>query len=262
MLPPAGLSLFTFRKNIIPLADHARVAAVDLPGLGYSEFPDSADLSPQAIADLLAEFLYSCNLAPAVLCGSGESGIYALETALRHPEAVQALVLISPGSVTRYYPLSLRIINRPRLGELLIRQLDTSIMARFLSWCYFDETLVDSYMLRQTMGPYDTAQARQGLVKMLRDYRDASIFDHLERIHQPTLLVWGENDAGHPIDMAQAFILHLPYCRLLRLPLCGYLPHEEKYREFNQAVLSFLDTLPAWGEPGEIYQQVRINFET
>ncbi|MDD4796432.1 MAG: alpha/beta hydrolase, partial [Eubacteriales bacterium] len=132
MLPPAGLSLFTFRKNIIPLADHARVAAVDLPGQGYAQCPDCADLSARAMADMLAEFLLRCELAPAVLCGAGEGAIYALETALRYPDMVQALILISPGSVTRRYPLSLRILDRPRLGELLMEQLDISIMARFL----------------------------------------------------------------------------------------------------------------------------------
>ncbi|MDD3242262.1 MAG: alpha/beta hydrolase [Eubacteriales bacterium] len=261
LLPPAGLSLFTFRRNIPYLGQFCRTIALDLPG-GYTRFPADADFSPQGMAALIARFLEALGLEKVVLCGAGEGGIYALETALRYPALVSALVLVSPGSVTRTYPLSMRYLDSPRVGEFFMNRFSAGILARFLSWCYFDETLVNGYMLRQCMLPYDIAQARQGLLLQLRGYQDGFVFDHLHRAQQPALLVWGDRDAAHPPAMAREFLNEMPDCRLLKLPRCGYLPHEEKSREFNHAVLEFLDSLPEAQAGRRRYRQIRINFET
>lgn len=260
LLPPAGLSLFTYRKNITFLAQYARVFALELPGQGYAAFGEKTRFSCHAMADTIADFIDFYNLKRAVLCGVGQSAIYAMEAALRYPNLVEALIIISPGGVTRQQPLSLQLMEHERIGRLLMQKLTPAIMARFLSWCYYDETMVDRYMLRQVMQPYETAQARTGLQRMLLAFSDQYAMANLQQIEQPTLVMWGRHDAVHPIDQLRNFAA-LPNAAQRVIGRCGYLPQEERHQDFNPLVRDFVQALPRHRSTRAFNRQVRIDFE-
>lgn len=78
-----------------------RAIAFDRPGYGRSERPRDRIWTPAAQADLLAEAIRRLGLPRApVVVGHSFGTVVALELALRHPESVAALVLLSG----YYYP--------------------------------------------------------------------------------------------------------------------------------------------------------------
>ncbi|GAA2185753.1 alpha/beta hydrolase [Leucobacter alluvii] len=77
------------------LAAEGRVLAVDLPGFGNSPEPGTAATLEQT-AEVVAQFVRDRATGPAVLVGHSMGTQIVAEVAYRHPELVEALVLIAP----------------------------------------------------------------------------------------------------------------------------------------------------------------------
>lgn len=242
-----GFSLFTFRRNLPWFAPKFRVLAPDLPGCGYSWLPGNYGASPEEMAKYLKSFLGLLDIGSAVICGAGEGGVFALELACRHPECVSALVLSSPGSLTKMFPKNIKKLANPFTGGLRIHAMEMRDMRKFLQWCYFSEVLVDNYIVRQTFLPFENRLARDVLLKILREYDDRYVHDHLRSVRCPTLIVWGENDIGRPCGMAEMYKAAIPGASMHLVRNSGMLTHEEKHREFNEEMEKFLtEALPEY----------------
>src|SRR5215831_630798 len=79
------------------LADRYRLTAFDNRGTGRSPLPDSP-LTVATMADDAAELVRALEIAPAHVAGFSGGAAIAQELALRHPELVKSLVLISTWS--------------------------------------------------------------------------------------------------------------------------------------------------------------------
>ncbi|MGQ0703713.1 MAG: alpha/beta fold hydrolase, partial [Gemmatimonadales bacterium] len=90
-----GESLTTWRAVFDRLAERHRVVALDLPGFGESDKPDSSYALP-AITQRLGRFLDRWTEGPVVLVGHSMGGELAAQLALDRPDRVRLLVLIAP----------------------------------------------------------------------------------------------------------------------------------------------------------------------
>jgi pimeloyl-ACP methyl ester carboxylesterase len=92
---------FALSGTLDRIARRHRVIAFDRPGFGYSEVPrDSTWNTPRKQADVLRRAFTALDIDGAVVLGHSFGAIVALELALRHPEVVSGLVLVSG----YYYP--------------------------------------------------------------------------------------------------------------------------------------------------------------
>jgi pimeloyl-ACP methyl ester carboxylesterase len=238
-----GFSMFTFRNNFFHFVQNMRMIAADLPGCGYSRLPGNYGGSPAEMAKYLKSLLDLLHVKQAVLCGVGEGGVYALELACRYPEMVSALVLVSPGSLTRHFPPYVRQLLNPVFGELRINAMGPQHIYQLLQWCYFNEISVDNYLVKQVYRPFENRMARHVLLKLLKEYDDCFIHENLGNVKCPTLIVWGEGDAGRPCGMAEMYGKAIPNATVHIIRNAGILPHEEKSIEFNDVVSAFLATV-------------------
>lgn len=247
-----GFSLFTFRRNYPYFVRNMRIVAPDLPGCGYSRLPWNYGAKPEDMAKYLKALLEQLSIERAAVCGAGEGGVYALELALRYPGTVSALILSSPGSLTRYFPKHIRQLLGPVLGQFRVNAMNSGHIRDFMKWCYFNEIDVDKYLVKQVYQPFENRLARQVLLRLLKDYDDHYVHENLNKIKCPTLTVWGDGDAGRPAGMAEHYRRAIPGSSLQIMRNCGMLPHEEKHHEFNERVEEFLlsalpELLPAAG---------------
>jgi 2-hydroxy-6-oxonona-2,4-dienedioate hydrolase len=91
-----------------PLVQHG-VRVIAMSRFGYLRTPRPADASPAAQADAHVCLLDALGITKAAVMGVSAGGPSALQTAIRHPDRVSALVLIvpiayKPGSVTDSAP--------------------------------------------------------------------------------------------------------------------------------------------------------------
>ena len=93
-----------FGPNLPALANGRRVIAVDLQGHGRTADIDRP-LSLEAMADDIAALIRSLELDRPDILGYSLGGGVALQTAVRHPEVVGRLVIVStPFRRTAFYP--------------------------------------------------------------------------------------------------------------------------------------------------------------
>jgi len=63
----------------------------------------------------------------------------------------------------------------------------------------------------------------------------------LQRIHAPTLLIWGEKDGMIPFANSADYVRAIPNIRLVSFPDLGHVPHEEDPDRSVEPVIRFLD---------------------
>lgn len=119
------------------LARSSHVSALDLPGFGLS--PPARDWSLETHSDAVADFVREI-AGSAVLIGNSLGGLIAELVAARHPELVDALVLISPATPPRlrdpliHWPMARRLLigATPGIGPMVNRQMVSSMTSREL----------------------------------------------------------------------------------------------------------------------------------
>jgi pimeloyl-ACP methyl ester carboxylesterase len=71
----------------------------------------------------------------------------------------------------------------------------------------------------------------------------AGYVDSLKTIKAPTLIVWGQNDLLLPPSDAEKYHKLIRGSSVRLIDRCGHMPNVEKYMEFNDAILDFLNTV-------------------
>jgi pimeloyl-ACP methyl ester carboxylesterase len=231
--------------ELVPLlAPRFRLLVVDLPGHGGSSpLPSAPTLSP--FADAVFRIAESEELLPAAVVGHSLGGLVALRLALRRPQAVRALVLaaaagISSPSRIRETLVTLLVLTRPARLVAPYRRLIARVgWLRYPVLGYWEVSDPPALSPRAVEGflagpalHTDIADAGRALVAA-----DPRL--ELDRIHCPTLVLWGARDHMVPLEDG------IDYARRLRAPLrvipdCGHLLIGERPGACADAIAIFL----------------------
>lgn len=92
-----GVDHGLYRATLQPLAARCQVAWYDHRGNGRSGRPPLETITMEQLADDAVALLDHLQLGAAVVVGHSYGGFVAQELALRHPDAVAALVLVATG---------------------------------------------------------------------------------------------------------------------------------------------------------------------
>lgn len=240
LLHGLGFSLYTYRRVIQELSAHSRVVSVDLPGCGYSKgVPGGGSVGD--MADALHGFIASVSRnEPVTLLGTAEGAVYAMGLAERYPQTVSAMILESPGSLTRYYPWKWQQLLTPVLGDWLMRRISDGEMERALRWLHFDETTIHEYEVHQFIQPFRDPETGRNLLRLLRGFDSREVYRRMKEIRCPVCFVWGENDPCHPVAMSSIFTRSVSGCQFRMFRNCGHLAHEERPAELCETVCGVL----------------------
>jgi pimeloyl-ACP methyl ester carboxylesterase len=203
------------------LADRFRVLLPDLPGHGG--LPSLRAPALAGAPEWLAAWLRAVGAGPAHLVGHSLGGFVCARLAVRRPELLRRLVLVSPAGVPER---SLLGSVGPLVGS--VASMSPSFLRRLV-----------------------TDAARAGpvtLVRAARDLLDDDLRDELPHVRASTLVVWGGRDPLVPLRHARTFRSLLPDARLLVLRESWHVPMVEQPEPFSEAVAEFL----AGGEPAGV----------
>lgn len=229
--------------NVIELAEHFHVVALDLPGFGASEMP-ADEISIPGYANCVAGLLDHLGVASAYVIGNSMGGMTALQLALDHPSRVLRLVLVSPaGWSTNHMPPALgraaafgglvigrvaanreAIVRRPRLRAIALR----GVVAH-------PEKLSGevTYELFSSKGSEGFAPALRGI--FAHDFRA-----RLSEIEQPTLFIWGRRDGVITSRDILKFGESMPHAERILLRDTGHVAMVEHPEWFDRTAIDFL----------------------
>jgi pimeloyl-ACP methyl ester carboxylesterase len=214
-----GLSASTlwWIRNVPELVRHYRVYLVDLPGFGAMHFPRGRFVLANAASWLLS-WMKAIDLERAHFIGHSMGGYICLWIAAHHPEKVCRLVLVAPSVKAHVRTVTAYIV--PLLVGLRYS------MPSFLWILCFDA-------LRA--GPIT-------LVRTTRDLIALDVQEEIQAVSAPTLLVWGENDTLVLPELAHVLHKDIAHSQLVLLKKASHVCMYDRSRDFNQAVLTFLQS--------------------
>ena len=233
-------STFSMRRTIPELANHYRVIALDLLGYGYSGRPADADYSTDRQAELLIHFMDRLQVDRTTVLGHSMGGGVAMLLALRHPERVERLVLVS--SVTARetrWGRRFASLARPLLPLVGLTLVCESIVSRALRSVVSDPAFVTPEIVEGYWGPLRVKGHLRAQMKQMSDrHRDATYDPH--QVRQPVLILWGEHDRVIPLSTGLELADQIPNAQLAVIQNAGHLALEEQPEECNRILLDFL----------------------
>jgi pimeloyl-[acyl-carrier protein] methyl ester esterase len=219
------------------LAHDYQVHLVDLPGHGASAPLEAFTL------DGVVEQLASRFARPVAVCGWSLGGAIALHWALRKPENVRCLALVSstPCFTTRSdWPFGMDEATLLRFAADLETNL-ASTLRRFIGLQLRGvdgekELLAEMRNRAFSRGEPDMATLRGGLAIL----RDTDFRDLLPGVRQRTLVIAGERDKLSPPEASKALAQALPHSGLVIVQGAGHAPFISHREEFGRYVREFL----------------------
>jgi pimeloyl-ACP methyl ester carboxylesterase len=242
---------YSWRYVIEPLSRHFRVIVPDLVGAGRSDKPDRV-LSPEAVADALVAFQRALGIQGCRVLGNSMGGYLALWMALRHPGAMDRLVVGHAPGVPEARLFALWAAMRAPGSEALLGAL-VRRDARRWAWRnvhYWDESLKSVEEVAEYGDVLATTDGLRGFHRQLRDVMDVrGILRFQRRLREappslPIRLVYARRDPMVPPTVGSALAARLPGAELLWLEHASHFAHIDATDRFLEAVLPFL-TSPA-----------------
>jgi 4,5:9,10-diseco-3-hydroxy-5,9,17-trioxoandrosta-1(10),2-diene-4-oate hydrolase len=239
-------STYTWRKNILPLAQYFRVFAIDLKGFGYTEKPPGT-YSLEAHAEFVKDFMDVLDITSATLVGSSYGGGVSMATALRYPNRVQSLVLI--GSIG--YPFGRWIVDFSwfnRLQELVlyplpfIPPLAKWLIKKAYQVAYYDHSLITQEMIEEGYRVLCLKGIVESYVATAKSLNEQWLAERIKHITHPTIIIAGAEDKMVPRWVAERLNSEITNSRLEIIPQCGHIPQEEKPLITNNLIIEFLQT--------------------
>jgi pimeloyl-ACP methyl ester carboxylesterase len=232
----------TWRHVFLPLSEHFRVLAPDLPGFGRSQ---SKDLSLLGFAQWLFELVTHLGLKRVHLLGSSLGGVVAAQFTALYPDQTSSLCIVggaSPALGNLNATKAVQPLLEQGVGEAYyngLRQTDPDVAFATLRPYYADLDALpksDQDFLRQRV--WERVQSntqRDAFFAALRSlFAPAAPLE----IGVPTQLIWGQFDQIVPLEHGKMIQQQIPNTRLTVIAQAGHLPHQEQPKAILDAFLA------------------------
>ncbi len=239
-----------WQKNISVLKEKFRCIAVDLPGYGKSS-KEIHSGKMEFYSDVLKELMDKLKIDKATIAGHSMGGQIGIVMALKYPDRVKSLILAAPAgfeSFTAGQKQWFRDVMTVDLVKLTNTQtIRANVVSNFYNMPEDAEFMItDRISFR---GAKDFENYCYTVVRSVNGMVDQPVIDFLEKVKQPTLILFGENDnlipnpflnPGKTEEIAKFGASKIPNNKLVMIPQCGHFLQFEKPEVFNRAVIDFL----------------------
>lgn len=239
------------------LARLGHVVAVDLPGFGTNK-PNEHDADVSTYAERLDDFVEQYFGEPATFIGNSMGGLVSILTAVRFPQRVRRLVLVSPALPPRslqfhWVTAQLLIRTTPGLGEFITRRAYERYSMEELTDLAYANLTADPSLVPEDLWHRSLALAEwrkdqrwsiyafsSASASILRELTPRRYRRNLEAITAPTLLIHGDHDRVVKPAAAIWAAGVRPDWRFELLPNVGHLPMIERPAECVELIADFM----------------------
>lgn len=252
-----GASLFSWQAVMPALSQYGTVIAYDRPAFGLTERPlaweGTNPYSPEAQVDLVVGLMDALEIKSAILVGNSAGGKIAFETALAHPERVEAIIAVDAavyagGGAPAWARPLLDTPQMRHLGPLIARQIEKNGDA-FIQSAWHNPSKITAETLDGYHKPLRTQDWDRALWELTAASTESGLADRLSQITLPVLVITGDDDRIVPTEQSLRLAGELPQAQLSVLPSCGHLPQEECPQVFLQETVKFLMALTSTTGP-------------
>jgi pimeloyl-ACP methyl ester carboxylesterase len=235
-----GASLHTWNAWAQELSQTHRVIRLDLPAYGLTGKDPKKRYSSKDYVDLIDAFLKELNVNQFHLAGNSLGGLVSWLYASYHPDKVQKLILIDPsGFPSKKSPMVISLAKTPGINMLIRYVTPKAFIKKNLKEVYYNPDLISTQILDRyyelTLAPGN----RTAFIDRAKIERE-DYTDRLGLITNPTLILWGAEDAWIPLKNAYRFEEKIATSTVVVMKETGHLPMEEKPAKSLAITLDFL----------------------
>jgi pimeloyl-ACP methyl ester carboxylesterase len=254
MIHGLGSYLPAWRKNIEGLKHQFRCIAMDLPNYGKSSKGDY-EFSMHFFATTLMEFIEKLDLKHVVLIGHSMGAQIAVTLSLESNPSIDKLVLLAPAGVEVFSAEEKAffkgLVTPANIKDTPDEQIEQNFALNFSNNLLPEDArfmLQDRLLMRGSSKEYD--YYCNMVPKCVMGMLDAPIFDQLEKINIPCLILYGNEDLLipnkilHPDlstrDIAESGQQKITDSQLYMLSPCGHFVQWECAEEVNNLIEQFI----------------------
>jgi len=220
-------------KNAEELSKYYSVYIPDLPGFGRSQSASDKFHLPEYVA-FVEDFAHTLGIERFLLVGHSIGGGIALHYALKFPQKVRGLVLVSSWCLGIEAALWVRLLSHPALSRSL-GEIGIAVLkgVKWLARLFYAPFKFANPLTRVKMDIGKTMVTLRGQTTVLQH--------RLAELTMPTLLVWGAGDEIVPAAHAYVAAELIPDCQVHVFDGCGHNVYRQRVDEFSQLLADFLD---------------------
>jgi pimeloyl-ACP methyl ester carboxylesterase len=249
-----GASAYSWREVIGPLAQRARVIAMDRPAFGLTSRPlrgqwaGQNPYGPDAQPELIIGLMDKLNVRRAVLVGHSAGGSVAMLTALRYPDRVPSVIFVDAaiyagGGLPAWLRPLLATPQARWYGPLIVRYIFNTRGDSIIASAWRDTSKLTPAILAGYRRPLRARDWDRAFWEFLLAGRPLDLASRLDELTMPALVITGDHDTWVDTALSRRLAAELPHAELVEIPDCNHLPQEEQPQAFLQAVNAFLDKL-------------------
>jgi pimeloyl-ACP methyl ester carboxylesterase len=227
-----GDSFMTWEGWVRELTPQFHIISPDFPGHGLTRAPEGSSLSGDALADFVDALAKVLALPKFAVAGNSMGGGAAWQLAVRHPERINALILVDAAGFANDKPvgdepLAFKIL-RYRFGRTLLSKIDNRpLIDQGLKADVYDKTLITEGLVDRFAEFQRAPGHREILMGINMGAPPAATAQLLSTVKVPTLILWGESDPLIEPAAAKKFAAAIAGSKLITYPHVGHLPQLE-----------------------------------
>lgn len=241
-----GDSFTSWEGWVAALKPKFRLISIDFPGHGLTRAPEGTVLGGAPLADFVDAFAAQLKLPKFAVAGNSMGGGVAWQLALRHPERINALILVDAAGFPNEkppaeVPLAFKILRYP-IGRWLLAHIDNrSLIRAGLKTDVYDKSLISDFVVDR-WAEFQRAPGHRAILMALNPAAQTQATGELlSGIKVPTLILWGEADPLIEPAAARKFAAGIQGAKLITYPHVGHLPQIEIPERSAADVAAFLD---------------------
>ena len=224
-------ALQTWDEWIEELSKTHRVIALDMPGYGLTGGPPNLDdFNEEHALAAFEQFVNKLDLDRVSLAGNSLGGYIAARYAARNPGRVNRLILLDPFGYPQDTPWILSLGTFAPIAFMGQYIQPAWIVTLNVAWVYGDSDRIDEEDYFRYVHMNQRPGAKPLYIKTLKMIEArAENFDPppFQSITAETLLMWGEDDAWVPLELAEKWMTDIDQSQLIIYPTAGHVPMEE-----------------------------------
>ena len=227
---------------VAALSDRYRVVRFDMTSHGLTGPDPTGDYTLGRTLQLTEHFIDALGLQTVTLAGTSLGGTVAIHYAAAHPQRVQRLILLNPGSLEGKERRSRGGV--PKFAYVLKYILPRALPRFMLSSGFGDPSKLPEVLVDRWHDLWLREGQREAQLDRLSQYRAGDIEGKIRSLRLPVLLLWGELDTTAVFSQSAVFLKLLensPSLKFIAYPGVGHMAVQEAGARIARDVRAWLD---------------------
>lgn len=235
-------NLLDWEPWVVALKDRYRVVRFDMTSHGLTGPDPTGDYTLARTLKLTEDFIDALGLQKMTLGGTSLGGTVAIHYTARHPERVERLVLLSPGSLEGKERRARGGV--PKAGYVLKYLLPRALPRFMLRSGFGDPEKVPEALIDRWYDLWMREGQREAQLDRLSQYKAGDIEGLIRSLRVPVLLMWGELNTTAAFSQSATFLELLsgaPAVKFIAYPGLGHMALQEDGARLGRDVRAWLD---------------------